>query len=288
MNNKQKIRVNVVAHNEAGFIEQCLDSIKIALEYASQQNAEVSIITNGCSDSTYDIAKTYSEKLNNWNTYNLELGDKANAWNYAIKLVDNSQPFSIFVDGDCSISAQAIKALLQTYNENPNSYIIAGIPGTRGNTTEDTIQKTLNGNALSGNFYAATPNFIKKIKDNKFLLPVGLIGDDSLLAWVSSHDFKLSNGVIPGFLVGSKEAEFYYHRLTPDSLQNIKLYIRRIHRYSLRHLQQSCIREFLDIHNNFNKIPKETSELYHYIKIKHIRMKSIYSLFDLYNYIRLK
>ncbi len=283
--NKQPIRVNIVAYNEESFIEECLNSIKLALQYASQDDAIVSIIANGCSDNTYRIAKSYCEEFPHWEAYELQLGDKANAWNYAITLDNTSdKSFTVFVDGDCTISKQAIKALLDTYVLSPNAYTIAGIPGTKGNTTETTIKRTLEGNALSGNFYALTPLFLSKVAKEEFLLPIGLIGDDSLLAWVSSHDFKQSNGVINGYLVGSPNADFFYHRLTPDSLNNIKLYIRRLHRYSLRHLQQSCIREYLNQVNDFNRLPKNISDIYQYKTTKHIRSKSIYGIFDVINY----
>lgn len=46
--NTLQIRVNIVAYNEALFIEECLNSIKLALECASHSDAVVSIIANGC------------------------------------------------------------------------------------------------------------------------------------------------------------------------------------------------------------------------------------------------
>lgn len=238
-----------------------------------------------CSDNTYEIAKSYCKQLATWTAYELPLGDKANAWNYAITLDDaSSKSLSIFVDGDCTIAEQSIISLLNTYQSSPAAYAIAGVPGTKGNTTETTIKRTLAGDALSGNFYALTPNFLNKVASQQFRLPIGLIGDDSLLAWVASHDFKLSNGVVSGYLVGSAGADFFYHRLTPDSLHNIRLYIRRIHRYSLRHLQQSCIREYLNQVNDFNQLPPNISEIYQYKKAKHIRSNSLYGMFDVINY----
>ncbi len=286
LGSKQQVRVNIVAYNEALFIEECLNSIKLALELASHSDAIVSVIANGCTDNTYGIAKKYCENLENWAVYELKLGDKSNAWNYAITLDDASdKSFTVFVDGDCTIAHQSISALLDTFASSPNAYIIAGVPGTRGNTTETTIKQTLEGSALSGNFYALTPRFLNKVANEQFLLPVGLIGDDSLLAWVSSHDFKLSNGVVNGYLVGSRDAYFFYHRLTPNSFHNIRLYIRRIHRYSLRHLQQSCIREYLNKVDNFGVLPKNINQTYHEKKLKHIRLTNIYVFFDVINYL---
>lgn len=285
----QPIRVNIVAYNEELFIEKCLDSIKISLAYASQENAIVSIIVNGSSDKTFDIANSYCSNLSGWSAHEVKIGDKANAWNYGVQLVEaDEHPFTVYVDGDCTISQQAISALIETYTSQPNSYIIAAVPGTKGNSTEEAVKRIVAGKALSGNFYALTPTFLKKVANEQFLLPIGLIGDDSLLAWVSSHDFKQSNGDTPGFLVGSKDATFYYYRLVPNSISNIKLYIRRIYRYSLRHLQQSCIRELVNETDQFSRLPRDIHDIYKYQKIEHIRTNSIYGLFDVINYLSMK
>ena len=130
------------------------------------------------------------------------------------------------------------------------------------------------GKALSGNLFALSECFIKTVREKNFKLPVGLIGDDSLLAWVSSHNFKLSHGETAGFLIGVENAQFEYHRLTPTSWSNVKLYYRRLTRYSLRHLQQKCIRSFLDEHDNFEMLPENITELYCLHKPEHLRTNS--------------
>lgn len=283
-----KIRIHVLAYNEAEFIERCLSSIEQSLSALSDINAEVNVICNGCSDNTYQVSERYCQHKTGWNVYNLELGDKANAWNFAIKLGESTLLTTVFIDGDCTITSESIGSIVAFYDAHPNCYIIAGIPKTQGRTTEETKRRTLNGEALSGNFYALTPVFLEQLYTLNFKLPIGLIGDDSLLAWVASHNFKLSNGFSYGYLRGCKGAEFYYHRLTPTSLKNILQYIRRLHRYSLRHLQQSAIREHLNYYDSFESLPEEIQNLYGNIKFDHLRLMSKNSAFDMINYLRLK
>lgn len=288
MNKPLKMRINVLAYNEEDFIERCLDSIAQSILQMDNHNVEVNIICNGCTDNTYQVSEQYVKDKPEWNVYHLKLGDKANAWNFAVELGERALLTSVFIDGDCTITPHSLMSIAQFYSEHPESYIIAGIPKTQGRTTNDTIQKTLNGEALSGNFYALTPRFLERLYQVNFRLPVGLIGDDSLLAWVASHNFRLSNGVIHGLLQGCEGAQFYYHRLTPTSVKNIYQYIRRLHRYSLRHLQQSAIREHLNYYDTFESLPDNIDRIYCNVKLNHLRLKSKNSPFDMINYVKIK
>ncbi len=172
-----RIRVNVLAYNEEDFIELCLESINEAVSSHGCLEAEVNIICNGCRDNTYHVAKRYCENRNGWHVFDVEFGDKANAWNFAIEEGNKDPILTVFVDGDCTITPDSIRSLLNSYLEQPNCYIIAGLPKTKGRTTDATRSKTIEGEALSGNFYALTPSFLKKVYQLNFRLPVGLIGD---------------------------------------------------------------------------------------------------------------
>ncbi len=283
-----RIRVNVLAYNEEDFIERCLDSINEAVSNYECSDAEVNIICNGCRDNTYQVAEQYCRNKTNWNVFDVKFGDKANAWNVAIEQGNKESVLTVFVDGDCTITRESLSSLINFYNAQPDCYIIAGIPKTKGRTTDTTRARTMEGEALSGNFYALTPAFLKKVYELNFRLPVGLIGDDSLLAWVASHDFKLSTGFTRGYMRGCEGMEFSYHRLTPNNVKNILLYVRRLHRYSLRHLQQSAIREHLEHYDSFASLPENIQNIYGNVKFDHLRLKSTYSAFDMINYLKIK
>jgi glycosyltransferase involved in cell wall biosynthesis len=265
------VQICVIAHNEQEHIIGCLKSIEQALEYAQIQHYTVHIINNGSTDDTQLLAEQFCDNKVQWFAHNIVLGDKANAWNLGLYQYATNNVLTIYIDGDCRMTKESIEAFRVAQQNNPEAYILAAIPLTRGNTTQATITKTLQGNALSGNLFALTPLFIQKTRQLHFKLPIGLIGDDSLLAWVSSHDFKLSNGIVTGKLIGVADAKFEYHRLTPTSISNLKLYWRRLHRYSLRHLQQCCIRSFLDEHDEFAQLPEHISMLYPRVKASFIR-----------------
>ena len=269
------VQICVIAHNEEAHILGCLQGIRAALENAQDVISEVHIINNGSTDATQSIAEQYVSSMENWFAHEVLKGDKANAWNLGLYEFALNDVLTIYIDGDCKITPDTVNAFVQACKEKPEAYIYAGIPKTKGRTTEDTIRKTLAGNALSGNLFALSPRFVSRVRELNFKLPVGLIGDDSLLAWVSTHDFKLSNGRLDGLLVGVASAEFFYHRLSPTSISNIRLYIRRLQRYSLRHLQQCCIRQFLEKYDEFALLPNKATQLYDYLSPKFIRKDSV-------------
>ena len=270
-----QLQVCVVAHNEQKHIVACLEHIEIALNHANVTRYGVHIINNGSNDNTQGLSEAFCYDKKQWFAHEVTLGDKSNAWNLGVYHYATENVLTVYVDGDCKITEGTLKAFIEKNDREPSAYIFAGVPNTFGRTTQHIIDETLKGKALSGGLFALSTTFIKAVREKSFKLPVGLIGDDSLLAWVSSHDFKLSHGVIKGLLVGVKGAKFEYHRLTPTSWSNVKLYYRRLTRYSLRHLQQKCIREFLNEHDNFELLPENINELYKLHKSEHIRTSSI-------------
>lgn len=271
------IEVCVVAHNEAEFINTCLASIELALSRVPNEIlSHVHIINNGSTDNSDIIIDKFCSTRDNYNAVHINLGDKSNAWNVAVyERVQLEDSLIIFVDGDCTVNPESFSAIIDSAIKNPQAYLLAAIPEPLGRYSELITKNTLQGRALSGNFYAITPLFHQKLKLAQFTLPVGLIGDDSLLAWAAQCDFKLSNGVKPGLLVGVDEARFGYHRLVPNSFKNVRMYWRRLNRYSLRHLQQCCIKEYLTLKNDeFASLPNNIEALYAYHSPSHVRSGS--------------
>jgi glycosyltransferase involved in cell wall biosynthesis len=277
----RQLQICVVAHNEERHIHGCLASIEKAISHAELIEYSVHIINNGSSDDTQKLCESFCRDKPGWFGIEISVGDKANAWNTYVYQFAAANVLTVFIDGDCKMSEATLKAFIEARNRQPEAYIYAAIPITHGNTSNEVVNDTLADKGLSGNLYALSECFIKQVRDKEFGLPVGLIGDDSLLAWVSSHNFKLTNGFTPGFLVGVGDARYEYHRLTPTSWSNVKLYVRRLQRYSLRHLQQCCIRSFLDEHDNFEKLPATIDALYPRVDPKFIRKNTFLNrIFD--------
>ncbi len=278
--NQTSINIFVFAHNEQNHILTCLNSIKEALRETNVQ-AEGFILVNGSTDNTLKLAEQFSANNSHWQTVNIIVGDKSNAWNVAVHECMNNVGLGFFIDGDCTIENTSLLRMLDVHDDNQDYYAFAAIPKTKGRDFEFITQNTISKEGLSGNFYALSPLFLQQIVKEKFSLPVGLIGDDSVLSWVcktgiSPHYSLSSSSILP-----VHNAYYKYNRLVPNSLRNIKKYLTRLKRYSIRHMQQECIREYLGPERNFTKLPKQIEDVYPFLDKRFIRYNHpINTLFD--------
>jgi len=283
MNNNYK--VCVVAHNEQDRIIESLVHIKNAISF-SKYDYEVHIVANGCSDYTIPLCEKFCQSnIEKFTLHNIKRGDKANAWNYFTYEVNTNNDFAIYIDGDCFISINALDDMLNTYNLNQQVNSISGFPATIGRGALNWRKNLLEMGETPGNFYSLTPTFLTKVKNMGFKLPIGLIGDDSLLSWVCGNNLSIKNDRNKDGFGHSINSLFYYERLIPSSIKNIKLYIRRLDRYSLRRLQQQCIRTYVDQHD-FSTLPEKIDDVYKYnsgLSIRNIRVDIFNIWFDIKN-----
>ena len=177
-------KICVVAHNEQDRIIESLVHIANAIHY-SQHTYQVHIVANGCRDYTVPLCQEFCrQNAANFTLHELELGDKANAWNYFTYTVNVENQLAIYIDGDCFISINALEDMLKTYDQNNQVNSISGYPATMGRGSLNWRKNLIEHGETPGNFYALTPQFIKRIKNINFKLPIGLIGDDSVLSWI--------------------------------------------------------------------------------------------------------
>jgi len=286
-----QIDICVVAHNEQERIIESLVHIQNAIQ-VTQATVKVAIIANGCSDYTVKQCEYFCTSNTAFTVYDIELGDKANAWNYFVYQVqgNHDEILTIFIDGDCFISSGSLNAMLKAYDENPKVNAIAGYPATVGGDNLVIKKRMLTKGDFAGNFYALTPAFLTKIKSLDFRLPIGLIGDDSLLVWVCGNDLSIKNERNPDNYTTAIAALYYYERLIPSSYKNIRKYLTRLDRYSLRRMQQICIRCYVD-EFDFNSLPHNIEAIYQYqsyLSYKTIRWDFINTYYDIKNLLKIK
>ncbi len=286
-----EIDICVVAHNEQERIIESLVHIENAIQM-TQAKVKVAIIANGCRDFTVEQCQYFCASHTTFTVYNIELGDKANAWNYFVYQVQKKydKTLTVFIDGDCFISSGSLNAMLKAYDENPNVNAIAAYPATVGGDNLIIKKRMLTKGDFAGNFYALSPAFLTKIKLFDFRLPTGLIGDDSLLVWVCGNNLSIKNKRNPENYTTAIGALYYYERLIPSSYKNIKKYLTRLDRYSLRRLQQICIRCYVD-ELDFKNLPHNIEAIYQYqsyLSYKTIRWNFINTYYDIKNLIKIK
>ncbi|MGF1723887.1 glycosyltransferase [Photobacterium nomapromontoriensis] len=232
------IQICIFAYNLAPTIEKTITNL---VESCAEYTPDIYVMINGCRDNTLSNVSKLAGKHPNIHPINIELGDKANAWNTFIYQYFYPSSLAIFVDGDLCFENNAIKNLIDYYLNNPQFSAVSSFPYLQGRSSRQWRHDLLSKHQFTGNLYLLSPRFIHKIIEKNVKLPVGLIGDDSMLGYLSATDL-CSGTDLPKQRIGvCTNAVFIYDSLNPFSWQDCKLYLRRRLRYSLRYFQQRSI-----------------------------------------------
>ncbi len=247
--------VAVFAHNEEHAILACLHSVRAALGPYDR----CVVLTNGCTDRTGELVAAFCRHNPFCQLVRLELGDKANAWNAFVHDQAPRADSYIFLDGDCTVLPQACAALAEALRGHPRAHAAAALPAEGVGMVNRRQLREQGG--LAGNLYALSGAFVERLKLHQVRLPVGLIGDDSLIGALAYWDLDPRTEWDRTRIVTAEQARFAYRPLSIWSPRDLRLYYRRRVRYSLRRLQIELLRPLLK-QRGLAAIPDHIGELY--------------------------
>jgi len=251
-----KLNLAIFAYNEQDNIANCLKSVFAATSDPCQLN--ITVLINGSTDNTLKIVTKMAQQHPQIKPINIELGDKSNAWNHYIYSDINASEDHFFMDGDTWLPAGALDAIVHNWLSIP-CYAVAPLPigvsqGFRAMLTDN--------NWLSGTFYGLSSEFITKIRNKKFKLPIGFIGDDSAIMYIVETNFNEGQQTQQRVLV-VEETGPVIPRLSLN-WETIKLMHNRYKRYAIRHFQQEVL-YYLGRENKIDELPEEAKELKKYL-----------------------
>ncbi|TRX57935.1 glycosyltransferase [Thalassomonas sp. M1454] len=255
---ENKINIAVFAHNESDSIVRCLQSIVQAT--SSPEKLNVKVLVNGCIDDTALLVNNFSKQYPQFQCVEISLGDKSNAWNhYLYSDIDESQ-FHFFMDGDNWLPALMLDHI-ESVGMNSNSIGIAMIPIG----VSESLRAFLAENRfISGNFYGVSPRFIQEVKRYNFKLPVGYIGDDSLVMYLLEKGFDYKTGLDENRIIEVIESSGPVIPRIKISIKNLKMLHTRYKRYALRHFQQEVF-YFLAKQNRLDELPEQAELIKKYM-----------------------
>ena len=103
------LAVIIPAHNEASGLGECLESIRVALEYAEVTEAEVIVVDDHSTDETSDVARAHGALAIRQSR---RLGQMAAC---SLGVASSSASLLFFVDADCRVDEAAFSALLRGF-----------------------------------------------------------------------------------------------------------------------------------------------------------------------------
>lgn len=255
--------IAVFAHNEGGRIRAALESIAAA---AGQTDIEVFVLANGCTDATIAEVRASATIVPNLTLVEIDLADKANAWNVFVNDVVTPERGGeietwFFMDGDVTLEPDALNLLASALDDVPSAKAAGGMPAT-GRDRDAWRQRMVANGMLAGNLYALRGSFVRRLRERKVRMPVGLIGEDFLVSWLVASELGRRDGQDESTqCVFHTDAQFSFRSLSPWRLRDYRTYLRRKWRYTCRALQHQMLVLHL-IHNGLGAMPSDVEELY--------------------------
>lgn len=270
--NEFELVITIFAYNEADSIIRCLQSVAHTLTTHAEftGRSQCVLVANGCRDNTVAIAKQYAQQHPWLTVADIAQGDKCNAWNQAVHQYAGVGRYYVFLDGDCFVSDQAIATLVKQLQQQPRLNACSAVPSAKHSLYRQDI--VANG-GIAGCLYALSGDFVARIRQQGVRLPVGFIGDDSLVGALAHWDLDpLQNTWDKTLTHVCGDAEFSYDTTWLHALLNPRFYLRRCQRYSMRYFQNKLLSQKI-YRLGLAGIPERVDQLYWDAQMKDLKLR---------------
>ena len=249
--------IAVFAHNESQHILRCLESLTAG---ASGHPIVCYVLANGCNDDTERLVAGYAARHTPVHLISIARGDKANAWNEYVHRSAPDTAVHFFLDGDCRAAAGALRELAGTVDTAPHANAVAAVPFS-GRNREAARRLMASGAELASNLYALSGDFVRRLRSRAIRLPIGLIGEDSLVGALAKWDLDPSSTWQPSRIAVAPQAGFHFDLLSPLKPEHWRLYFDRRIRYRMRVHQLNLLRPIIK-ERGLEGLPENIRELY--------------------------
>lgn len=247
----------IFARNEERLLPSCVGSLDRAGLGATDH---VYILVNGSSDNTLLVARTLAAADPRIRVHQLPVGDKANAWNEYVHRLAPPADMHVFLDGDITASFGALTALQDALAASPKSYAAAALPAA-GRSRRQWARALMMNHYLSGNLYALSAVAVAAFRKKKLRLPFGAKGEDGLITYLLLTDLHGGENDRHDYRIAvAANATFEFEPLQAN-LRDLRLYHRRLRRYSERHFQKQILYRILKA-EGVRAMPEAISEIY--------------------------
>jgi glycosyltransferase involved in cell wall biosynthesis len=249
--------VGIFAHNEEQYIISCLNSLSPDVQ---NRRTRIWVLANGCTDNTEVIVSAYAESHPHVRLARIPVGDKANAWNYFVHAIQPASKLIFFMDGDVEILPGALNALAEQLSADPYANAISALPAT-GRSGRKSVAEGERG--IWGGLYCLRGSFLTRLQQANVRIPVGLVGDDGLVAALVMWDLETRRPWDRRRIAANlnPNARFRFTPLSPLNPAQVRLYYRRLIRYSIRRYQNKMIGWVLK-EGGIESMPAHVAELY--------------------------
>ena len=235
--------IAIFAHNEAARLQAALESLQAA---ASGHDLDVFVLANGCTDRTADIVRGSASRITYLSLVEIDLGDKANAWNTFVHDVltparAGEISLYFFMDGDVTVEPRALPLLAAALEEIRSANAAGAMPAT-GRDRDAWRERMVKTATLAGGLYALRGSFVARVRAEGMRMPIGLIGEDIFVSRLVAGEFGRRQPLDDSpHCVFHGGAQFSFRSLSPARPGDYRRYLRRKWRYTWRALQHQML-----------------------------------------------
>lgn len=252
-----RISAAVFAHNEAQEIEASLSALLAA---GLGSDDRVHVLVNGSTDATLAIVERLAADEPRLVPHALAFGDKCNAWNTYVYTIADPADDHVFLDGDVRAQPGAVSALQATRAAHPEALAVSSLP-TGGRRSPAWSARILADHGLPGNLYLLPGSTLAAMREARYFLPVGMVGDDTFLRWSLVRGLDAAAAPDKTRIRPAAEARFGYESFPLDSRAGLTALMKRHRRYARRDLEMQLLTAHVAAHG-FAALPPYISDLY--------------------------
>lgn len=181
--------IAVFAVNEAATIGACLQSIDRA---CAGRDAHISVLLNGTTDHSVEVLKALRLSHAAMTVYRFPVADKANAINHYLYELHRNARVHIGVDAYTRIGEGSFRAIADAFDADPHALIASALP-VSGRSATVVASNTMKGGMINGQCYGLRPDFVDRLVEAGYRLPLQLYRVDGLLGSMAAHDLDAVN-----------------------------------------------------------------------------------------------
>lgn len=250
--------IAVFARNERPTLISCLTHIARA---ARGRDAYVVVILNGSSDGSAEALKAAATEIEiPFSVYDIPYPDKSNAINQVIHRLRANAEICFFVDAYAMIGESALVELAEALDANPRALAAAAVPSV-GRSAAGMRAEMMVNPGLHGSLFALRGEFVARMAEAGFRLPVGLYRGDGLLGSAVMHDLNaLRIPWTPEHIAVAPEATWAFRPLSPWNRADRKRQWNRLLRQGRGELEDMAIKRII-YEGNYEALPEFASAL---------------------------
>jgi hypothetical protein len=249
--------ISVYAVNEAATIGACIASIDRA---CAGRAAHISVLLNGTTDHSAEILKGLRLSHAAMTVFRFPVADKANAINYFLYDLRRAAPVHFGVDAYTTIGEESFRAIADAFDADQHALIASALP-VSGRSATVVAANTLKGGLINGQCYGLRSDFVDRLVEAGYRLPLQIYRGDPLLGSMAAHDLDALNKPWDSTrLIGVADAGFALTPLSVFKWRDIRRQYNREVRQARGRMENAAIKSLI-YSGGYGALPENANDM---------------------------